>query len=128
MVAKAKNAVRTELVNTICRCKYEGVFGLHSHNDKYRITTYCSCSQSCFSLGCSLHTGSSSSTSLLSVDVEERFHKQGSFANLVAVWDSTCVAARTHRVGKYKKHERGRAASVSHCNRKVSGKVLPCDY
>ncbi|OPJ68027.1 hypothetical protein AV530_012243 [Patagioenas fasciata monilis] len=68
----------------------------------------------------SLHAGSPSSTPLLSVDVEESFHKQDSFTSLVAVWDGTCVPARTHWLGKYKKHERGRAASVSHCNRRTT--------
>ncbi|XP_074996986.1 KAT8 regulatory NSL complex subunit 1-like [Calonectris borealis] len=65
-----------------------------------------------------LRTGSSSSSSLISVNVEERFGKQNPFNNVVAVSDNTCIAARIRPVCKYKKRKLVRATSVSHFSRK----------
>ncbi|XP_064301313.1 KAT8 regulatory NSL complex subunit 1-like [Phalacrocorax carbo] len=67
-----------------------------------------------------LHTSSSSSSSLISVNVEERFGKQNPLNNLAAVSDDSCIAARIRPVCKYKKRKLVRAASVSH----FSGKPL----
>ncbi|XP_050746915.1 KAT8 regulatory NSL complex subunit 1-like [Gymnogyps californianus] len=60
-----------------------------------------------------LRTSSSSSSSLIGVNVEERFGKRNPLY-LVAVSDNTCVAARIRPVCKFKKRELVRAASVSH--------------
>ncbi|KAM6276216.1 KAT8 regulatory NSL complex subunit 1-like [Spheniscus humboldti] len=65
-----------------------------------------------------LHTGSSSSSSLIGVNVEESFGKQNPLNNLVAVPDNTCIAARIRPVCKYKKRTLVRATSVSHFSRK----------
>ncbi|KAM9303436.1 KAT8 regulatory NSL complex subunit 1-like [Morus bassanus] len=65
-----------------------------------------------------LHTSSSSSSSLISVNVEERFGKQNPLKNLVAVSDATCIAARIRPVCKCKKRKLVRATSVSHFSRK----------
>ncbi|XP_075562630.1 KAT8 regulatory NSL complex subunit 1-like [Pelecanus crispus] len=65
-----------------------------------------------------LPTGSSGSSSLISVNVEERFGKQSPINNPVAVSDNTCVAARIRPVCKHKKRKLVRATSVSHFGRK----------
>ncbi|XP_019329014.1 PREDICTED: KAT8 regulatory NSL complex subunit 1-like isoform X2 [Aptenodytes forsteri] len=66
-----------------------------------------------------LHTGSSSSSSLIGVNVEESFGKQNPLNNLVAMPDDTCIAARIRPVCKYKKRTLVRATSVSHFSRKL---------
>ncbi|XP_052665147.1 KAT8 regulatory NSL complex subunit 1-like isoform X3 [Harpia harpyja] len=63
------------------------------------------------------HTGSSSSTSLISVNVAERFGKPNPL-NLVSVLDNTCIAARIRPVCKYNKRKLVRATSVSYFSRK----------
>ncbi|XP_074675036.1 KAT8 regulatory NSL complex subunit 1-like [Strix aluco] len=64
-----------------------------------------------------LRTGSSSSSSLISMNVG-RFGKQNPFNSLVAVSDDTCMAARIRPVCKYKKRKLVRATWVSHFSRK----------
>ncbi|XP_029863974.1 KAT8 regulatory NSL complex subunit 1-like isoform X4 [Aquila chrysaetos chrysaetos] len=63
-------------------------------------------------------TGSSSSSSLISVNVAERFGKANPLNNLVSVLDNTCIAARIRPVCKYNKRKLVRATSVSHFSRK----------
>ncbi|XP_054674349.1 KAT8 regulatory NSL complex subunit 1-like isoform X3 [Grus americana] len=65
-----------------------------------------------------LHTGSSSSSSLTSMNGKEGFGKQNPLHNFVAVSDNTCVAARIRPVCTYKKRKLVRATSVSHFSRK----------
>ncbi|XP_025945501.1 KAT8 regulatory NSL complex subunit 1-like [Apteryx rowi] len=68
-----------------------------------------------------LHTGSSGSSSLISLSVEEILGKQNQLRNLVPTSptsDSTCVAARIRPICKYKKRRLVRATSVSHLSRK----------
>ncbi|XP_074899054.1 KAT8 regulatory NSL complex subunit 1-like isoform X2 [Buteo buteo] len=62
-------------------------------------------------------TGSSSSSSLISMNVAERFGKPNPL-NLVSVLDNTCIAARIRPVCKYNKRKLVRATSVSHFSRK----------
>nr|XP_009682426.1 PREDICTED: KAT8 regulatory NSL complex subunit 1-like isoform X1 [Struthio camelus australis] len=68
-----------------------------------------------------LHTGSSSSNSLISLNVEEILGKQNQLDNVVpasSISDSTCIAARIRPICKYKKRMLVRATSVSHLSRK----------
>ncbi|XP_026698559.1 KAT8 regulatory NSL complex subunit 1-like [Athene cunicularia] len=65
-----------------------------------------------------LRTGSSSSSSLISMNVG-RFGEQNPFHSLVAVSDDTCVAARIRPVCRYKRRKLVRATSVSHFSRKL---------
>ncbi|KAM6141382.1 KAT8 regulatory NSL complex subunit 1-like isoform 2-T3 [Phoenicopterus ruber ruber] len=57
--------------------------------------------------------GSSSSSSLISMNVEERFGKQTPSNSLVAVRDDTCIAARIRPVCQYQKRKLVQATSVS---------------
>ncbi|XP_059674739.1 KAT8 regulatory NSL complex subunit 1-like [Gavia stellata] len=66
----------------------------------------------------SLRPGSSSSSSLISVNVAERFGKQTPCNSRLVVLDNTCIAARIRPVCKYKKRKLVRATSVSHFSKK----------
>ncbi|KAM6089510.1 uncharacterized protein VSU04_001859 [Chlamydotis macqueenii] len=66
-----------------------------------------------------LRTGSSSSSSLISVNVGERFGEQTPLKHLAAVLDSTCVAARIRPVCRCTKRKLVQATSVSCFSRKL---------